>query len=51
MTVRQMLNRIAQLAELAAQCVVKGAKTAAAELYNLIYLYESQIERRRWLAA
>lgn len=51
MTIRQILNRIAQLAELAAQYVVEGARRAAAELYNLIYSYESQIQRRRWLAA
>ncbi len=45
MTVRQLLNRIAQLAEIAAQCVIEGARTMAAEFYNLVLLYEIQLER------
>lgn len=45
MTIRQLLNRIAQLAEIAAQCVIEGARTMAAEFYNLVYLYEIQLER------
>jgi hypothetical protein len=44
MTIRQILNRISQLADLAAQCLAEGAKQAAAEFYNLIYLYEIQLE-------
>ena len=45
MTIRQILNRIAQLSEMAAQCVAEGARRVAAELYNLVYLYETQLER------
>ena len=45
MTIRQIINRIAQLSALAAECVIEGAKLAAAEIYNLIYLYETQLER------
>ena len=43
MTTRQILNRIAELTTLAAQCVAKGAKTAAAEFYNLILRYQFKL--------
>lgn len=45
MTIKQIINRIAQLSALAAECVLEGAKLVAAEFYNLIYLYELQLER------
>lgn len=43
MTIRQILNRISELATLAAQCLTKGAKQAAAEFYNLILRYELRL--------
>lgn len=45
MSIKQIINRIAQLSALAAECVIEGAKLVAAEFYNLIYLYELQLER------
>jgi len=45
MTIRQILNRIVQLTELAAQCVAEGARIAAAEYYNLVYLYETELQQ------
>lgn len=45
MTIKQIINRIAQLSALAAECVIEGARRAAAEFYNLVCLYEIQLER------
>ena len=43
MTIRTILNRINELATLAAQCIAQGVKKAAAEFYNLIYGYELRL--------
>lgn len=43
MTIRQILNRINDLATLAAQCLTQGAKQAAAEFYNIIYGYQLRL--------
>lgn len=50
MTIRQLLNRIAQLAEIAAQCVIEGARTMAAEFYNLVFRLKSQKSPSKLLA-
>lgn len=43
MTIKQIISRIADLAALACQCIAKGAKTAAAEFYNLILRYQFKL--------
>lgn len=45
MTINQIINRIAQLSALAAECVIEGARRAAAKFYNLVYMYEIQVQR------
>lgn len=43
MTINQIIRRIAQLSELAAQCVARNARQSAAEFYNLILRYQFRL--------
>jgi len=43
MTINQIIRRIAQLSELAAQCVARNERQSAAEFYNLILRYQLRL--------